>query len=163
GLIASGVVKALADVVHVAGCDGGTGASPLASIKDAGLPWELGLAETQHSLVENGLRGRVRLRVDGGIKTGRDVVVAGLLGADALDLQPLLASSSGRYESEPMPVAGGGELGARLARDAQPALDDPALAEPAYTITTWDRAVGARLGGVIGKRFGSESPPGRIR
>jgi len=254
GLVASGVVKALADVVHIAGCDGGTGASPLGSIKNAGLPWELGLAETQRSLVENGLRGRVRLRADGGIKTGRDVVVAALLGADelsfgtalllaegclmvrschldtcpvgiatqrpelrakyaatpeqveayllfvaeharellaalglrtfaeavgrtdllrrratgdpraeALDLTPLLGAPPGRYEGEPVPFAGGGELGERLAREAEPALEGPALVEPAYAITTWDRAVGARLGGEIGRRFGVDPPPGRIR
>jgi glutamate synthase (ferredoxin) len=253
GLVASGVVKALADVVHIAGADGGTGASPLSSIKNAGLPWELGLAETQSSLVENGLRARVRLRADGGIKTGRDVVAAALLGADevsfgtalllaegclmvrschldtcpvgiatqrpelrakyaatpeqveayllfvaeharellaslglrsfekavgrtdllrrratgdpradSLDLRPLLGASIGRYGGEPMPVAGGGELGERLASDAEPALEGPALVEPVYTITTWDRAVGARLGGEIGRRFGSDSPPGRI-
>ncbi len=82
GIVAAGVVKALADVVHIAGCDGGTGASPLSSIKNAGAPWELGLAETQQALVSEGLRGRVRVRVDGGFKTGRDVVVAALLGAD---------------------------------------------------------------------------------
>jgi glutamate synthase domain-containing protein 2/glutamate synthase domain-containing protein 1/glutamate synthase domain-containing protein 3 len=254
GLIASGVVKALADVVHIAGADGGTGASPLSSIKNAGLPWELGLVETQRSLVENGLRGRVRLRVDGGIKTGRDVVVAALLGADefsfgtalllaegclmvrschldtcpvgiatqrpelrakyaatpeqveayllfvaedarrtlaalglrsvdeavgrtdllrrresgdpraeALDLAPLLDAPSGRYLGEPMPVAGGGGLGERLAADAEPALEGTALVEPAYPISTWDRTVGARLGGLIGRRFGSQAPPGRIR
>jgi glutamate synthase (ferredoxin) len=82
GLVAAGCVKALADVVHIAGADGGTGASPLSSIKNAGSPWELGLAETQQALVASGLRGRVRVRVDGGLKTGRDVVVAALLGAD---------------------------------------------------------------------------------
>jgi glutamate synthase (ferredoxin) len=82
GTIAAGVVKGLAEVVHIAGADGGTGASPLSSIKNAGLPWEIGLAETQRTLVENGLRSRVRVRVDGGFKTGRDVVVAALLGAD---------------------------------------------------------------------------------
>jgi glutamate synthase (ferredoxin) len=82
GTIAAGVVKGLADVVHISGADGGTGASPLSSIKNAGLPWEVGLAETQTSLVENGLRSRARVRVDGGFKTGRDVVVAALLGAD---------------------------------------------------------------------------------
>ncbi len=82
GIVAAGVVKALANVVHIAGCDGGTGASPLSSIKNAGAPWELGLAETQQALVSEGLRGRVRVRVDGGFKTGRDVVVAALLGAD---------------------------------------------------------------------------------
>jgi glutamate synthase domain-containing protein 2/glutamate synthase domain-containing protein 1/glutamate synthase domain-containing protein 3 len=82
GTIAAGVVKALADVVHLSGANGGTGASPLSSIKHAGLPWELGLADTQAALVSNGLRSRVRVRVDGGFKTGRQVLVAALLGAD---------------------------------------------------------------------------------
>ena len=82
GTIAAGVVKGLADVVHIAGMDGGTGASPLSSIKNAGMPWEIGLAETQQTLRINELRGRVRLRVDGGIKSGRDVMIAALLGAD---------------------------------------------------------------------------------
>jgi glutamate synthase (ferredoxin) len=82
GIIAAGVVKGLADVVHVAGADGGTGASPLSSIKNAGLPWEIGLAETHRELVRSGLRDRARVRVDGGLKTGRDVVLAALLGAD---------------------------------------------------------------------------------
>ena len=82
GLVAAGVAKAHADVIHIAGADGGTGASPLVSIKSAGVPWELGLAEAQQALVANHLRSRVRLRVDGGFKTGRDVVVAALLGAD---------------------------------------------------------------------------------
>ncbi|HEY6531956.1 MAG TPA: glutamate synthase-related protein, partial [Acidimicrobiales bacterium] len=82
GTIAAGVVKALADVVHLSGGNGGTGASPLSSIKHAGMPWEIGLADTQRALVDNGLRGRVRLRVDGGFKTGRHVVIAALLGAD---------------------------------------------------------------------------------
>ena len=82
GTIAAGVVKALADVVHISGGDGGTGASPLSSIKNAGLPWEIGLAQTQAALVSNDLRGRARVRVDGGFKTGRDVVLAALLGAD---------------------------------------------------------------------------------
>jgi glutamate synthase domain-containing protein 2/glutamate synthase domain-containing protein 1/glutamate synthase domain-containing protein 3 len=82
GTVAAGVVKALADVVHLSGASGGTGASPLSSIKHAGLPWELGLAECRTALAENGLRGRVRLRVDGGFLTGRHVLVAALLGAD---------------------------------------------------------------------------------
>ncbi|MGH2736687.1 MAG: glutamate synthase-related protein, partial [Actinomycetota bacterium] len=82
GTIAAGVVKGLSDVVHISGADGGTGASPLSSIKHAGMPWEIGLAEAQAALVANGLRGRARLRVDGGFKTGRDVVMAALLGAD---------------------------------------------------------------------------------
>ncbi len=82
GTVAAGVVKGLADKVQIAGADGGTGASPLSSIKHAGLPWELGVAETQRTLVEEGLRSRARLQVDGGFKTGRDVVQAALLGAD---------------------------------------------------------------------------------
>ncbi len=82
GTIAAGVVKALADSIHISGNDGGTGASPLSSIQHAGLPWELGLAEVQRSLRENHLRGRVKLRVDGGFKTGHDVLRAALLGAD---------------------------------------------------------------------------------
>jgi len=82
GTIAAGVAKARADVIHISGHDGGTGASPLGSIKNAGTPWELGLAETQQALVMNELRGRVSLRVDGGLKTGRDVVIAAMLGAE---------------------------------------------------------------------------------
>ena len=82
GTIAAGVVKALADVVHISGANGGTGASPLSSIKHAGMPWELGLAETQQVLIDNDLRSRVRVRVDGGLLTGRDVLMAALLGAD---------------------------------------------------------------------------------
>ncbi|HJU48622.1 MAG TPA: glutamate synthase-related protein, partial [Gaiellaceae bacterium] len=95
GLVAAGVAKAHADVVHVAGADGGTGASPLPSIKHAGAPWELGLAETQQALVANGLRGRVRIRVDGGFKTGRDVVVAALLGADEYSFGTALLIAEG--------------------------------------------------------------------
>jgi len=82
GTIAAGVAKAYADVIQISGHEGGTGASPLSSIKHAGLPWELGLAETQQTLVKNGLRSRVRLRVDGGLRTGRDVTFAALLGAE---------------------------------------------------------------------------------
>jgi glutamate synthase (ferredoxin) len=257
GLVAAGCVKALADVVHVAGADGGTGASPLSSIKNAGVPWELGLAETQQTLVANGLRRRVRLRADGGMKTGRDVVVAALLGADEvsfgtavliaqgclmvrschldtcpvgiatqrpdlrekfeatpeqvmaylvfvaeevreylaalgfgtfeeavgrvdrlaraargderaalLDLSLLLASAgegSARYAGEPQLRASGGELGERLAGEAQPALEGTSIVEPAYAIGTDDRAVGARLGGLVARRFGSVPPPGRVR
>ncbi|HRV07826.1 MAG TPA: glutamate synthase large subunit [Acidobacteriota bacterium] len=82
GTIAAGVAKARADVILISGFDGGTGASPLTSIKHAGLPWELGLSETQQTLVLNNLRSRVRLEVDGQLKTGRDVVVGALLGAE---------------------------------------------------------------------------------
>jgi glutamate synthase (ferredoxin) len=82
GTIAAGVAKAFADVVQISGHSGGTGASPLSSMKHAGIAWELGLAETQQVLVANDLRGRVRIRVDGGFKTARHVIVAALLGAD---------------------------------------------------------------------------------
>ena len=82
GTIAAGVAKARADLITISGDSGGTGASPLSSIKRAGIPWELGLAETQQTLVLNGLRGRVRLQTDGQLKTGRDVIIAALLGAD---------------------------------------------------------------------------------
>jgi len=257
GLVAAGVVKALADAVHIAGADGGTGASPLTSIKNAGAPWELGLAETQQALVANGLRGRVRVRVDGGFKTGRDVVVAALLGADevsfgtalllaegclmvrschldtcpvgiatqrpelrekyagtpeqvmaylvyvaeevrrllaslglrsfeeatgrvdllrqaetgdaradSLDLGPLIASAGdgpARYLGETHVEPSGWELGARLADEGLPALESTRLVDLAYPITNGDRTVGARLGGLIGKRFGSAAPPGRVR
>ncbi|HEX8848923.1 MAG TPA: glutamate synthase large subunit [Gemmatimonadaceae bacterium] len=82
GTIAAGVAKAHADLICISGDAGGTGAAPLSSIKHAGVPWELGLAEVQQTLVLNGLRGRVRLQTDGQLRTGRDVVVAALLGAE---------------------------------------------------------------------------------
>jgi glutamate synthase (ferredoxin) len=257
GLVAAGCVKALADVVHVAGADGGTGASPLSSIKNAGAPWELGLVETQRMLVGQGLRGRVRLRVDGGLKTGRDVLLAALLGADeyafgtalllaegclmvrschldtcpvgiatqrpelrakfaatpamvaaylrlvaedvrrelasvglrsledavgradllrrrttgdsradALELDPLLelpGDGPPRYAEEMPAAAEGGELDVRLAVDAARALREPRLIDLSYPIRNRDRAVGANLGGRLGRRFGADPPPGRVR
>ncbi|NRR29949.1 glutamate synthase subunit alpha [Oxalobacteraceae bacterium] len=84
GTVAAGVTKAKADHVVVAGHDGGTGASPLSSVKHAGTPWELGLAETQQTLVLNGLRSRIRVQADGQMRTGRDVVIAAMLGADEI-------------------------------------------------------------------------------
>jgi glutamate synthase (ferredoxin) len=251
GTIAAGVVKGLADVVHVAGADGGTGASPLSSIKGAGLPWEVGLAETQAALVEAGLRPRVRIRVDGGLKTGRDVLVAALLGADEYsfgtaallalgcimvrtchrDTCPVGIASQrpelrAKFEGKPEMVAryllmvaeevreslaglglpsiaegigrsdllrprkgaldvtplagrrdrgGGGFVGAlpiqrphsalgdRVAGEAFPILAEGRIHELAYLITTADRAVGARLGGRVARRFGDGRPPGRVR
>ncbi|ADQ17254.1 glutamate synthase (NADH) large subunit [Leadbetterella byssophila DSM 17132] len=82
GTVASGVAKAHADAVLISGYDGGTGASPLSSIRHAGLPWELGLAETHQTLVRNKLRGRIAIQVDGQLRTGRDIVIAALLGAE---------------------------------------------------------------------------------
>lgn len=83
GTIATGVAKAYADLITISGYDGGTAASPLTSVKYAGCPWELGLAETQQTLVANGLRHKIRLQVDGGLKTGLDVVKAAILGAES--------------------------------------------------------------------------------
>ncbi|NVJ49995.1 MAG: glutamate synthase large subunit [Gammaproteobacteria bacterium] len=83
GTIAAGVAKAYADMITISGYDGGTGASPLSSIKHAGSPWELGLAEVQQALVENGLRHKVTVQVDGGLKTGLDVIKGAILGAES--------------------------------------------------------------------------------
>ncbi|PWJ73868.1 glutamate synthase (NADH) large subunit [Pseudaminobacter salicylatoxidans] len=94
GTVAAGVAKARADHITIAGYDGGTGASPLTSLKHAGSPWEMGLAETHQTLVLNGLRSRVALQVDGGLRTGRDVVIGALLGADEFGFStaPLIAA-----------------------------------------------------------------------
>ena len=94
GTVAAGVSKARADHVTIAGFEGGTGASPLTSLTHAGSPWEIGLAETQQTLVLNGLRGRIAVQVDGGLRTGRDVVVAALIGADEFGFStaPLIAA-----------------------------------------------------------------------
>jgi glutamate synthase (ferredoxin) len=257
GLVAAGCVKALADIVHIAGADGGTGASPLSSIKNAGAPWELGLAEAQRTLVAEGLRDRARLRVDGGLKTGRDVLVAALLGADEFSFGTALLIAEGclmvrschldtcpvgiatqrpdlrsKFAATPEMVASyllyvaeevrrglaslglrsldeavgrvdllrrrttgdpradslelgalttlhgegphrytrsesvaveGGELDVRLAIDAAPALRESRLIELSYPIRNRDRAVGAHLGGRLGRRFGASAPPGRVR
>src|SRR5277367_1060834 len=94
GTVAAGVSKARSDHVTIAGYEGGTGAAPLTSVKHAGSPWEIGLAETHQTLVANRLRGRICVQVDGGIRTGRDVVVGALLGADEFGFAtaPLIAA-----------------------------------------------------------------------
>ncbi|MGE3148746.1 MAG: glutamate synthase large subunit, partial [Pseudorhodoplanes sp.] len=94
GTVAAGVSKARADHVTISGFEGGTGASPLTSLKHAGSPWEIGLAETHQTLVANRLRGRIAVQVDGGIRTGRDVIVGALLGADEMGFAtaPLIAA-----------------------------------------------------------------------
>jgi glutamate synthase (NADPH/NADH) large chain len=94
GTVAAGVAKARADHITISGYEGGTGASPLTSIKHAGSPWEIGLAETHQTLVLNGLRSRVALQVDGGLRTGRDVLVGAMLGADEFGFAtaPLIAA-----------------------------------------------------------------------
>ena len=256
GAVAVGVAKALADVIHIAGADGGTGASPLSSIKNAGLPWELGLVEAQRELAESGLRSRVRLRVDGGLKTGRDVVLAALLGADEysfgtvallaegclmvrtchldtcpvgiatqrpelrarfagtpemlaafmtavaeevrtllarlgmrgldeaigrVDLLARRASADGsparadvspllrRYLGERHHIPGEAlprqpsALGDRVFDLAWETVRDGGVCRATLPIGNGDRAVGARLGGAIGKAFGAAAPPGVAR
>ncbi|MBR0459805.1 MAG: glutamate synthase large subunit [Victivallales bacterium] len=95
GTVAAGVAKAQADVVVISGHDGGTGAAPLSSIKHTGMPWEIGLAEAQQTLVKNHLRGKVKLQVDGQLRTGRDVVIAALLGAEEFGFATSLLLSLG--------------------------------------------------------------------
>jgi glutamate synthase domain-containing protein 2/glutamate synthase domain-containing protein 3 len=95
GTVAAGVAKARADVILISGYDGGTGASPISSIRHAGIPWELGLSETQQTLVMNDLRSRVRLQVDGKLQTGRDVAIAALLGAEEFGFATLPLISLG--------------------------------------------------------------------
>jgi glutamate synthase (ferredoxin) len=95
GTVACGVAKASADVIQISGNDGGTGASPLSSIKHAGSPWELGLTEAHSALLNNGLRDRVTIRVDGGIRTGRDVVVSAMLGAEEYGFGTIAMISEG--------------------------------------------------------------------
>ncbi|WP_324749415.1 glutamate synthase large subunit [Sphingomonas sp. LY54] len=94
GTVAAGVAKSMADHVTISGYEGGTGASPLTSLTHAGLPWEIGLAETQQTLVLNGLRGRIAVQADGGLRTGRDVAIAAILGADEFGFAtaPLIAA-----------------------------------------------------------------------
>jgi glutamate synthase domain-containing protein 2/glutamate synthase domain-containing protein 1/glutamate synthase domain-containing protein 3 len=95
GTIAIGVAKAGADIIHIAGHDGGTGAAPLTSMKHAGLPWEIGLAEVHRALVMNDLRDHVVLRADGALHTGRDLVIAAILGAEEFDFGKLLLVAQG--------------------------------------------------------------------
>lgn len=95
GTIAVGVVKAGADVIHISGHDGGTGAASLSSMKHAGLPWELGLVEVNHALVTNDLRRHVKIRVDGGMHSGTDLVIAAIFGADQFEFGKLLLVSQG--------------------------------------------------------------------
>ncbi|HUI64176.1 MAG TPA: glutamate synthase large subunit [Bacteroidota bacterium] len=95
GTIAVGVAKAGADIIHISGGDGGTGAATLGSMKHAGLPWEFGLMETHRALVENGLRANVEVRTDGGLSCGKDVVIAAILGAEGFDFGKLLLVAEG--------------------------------------------------------------------
>ncbi len=103
GTVAAGVAKAHADVILVAGHVGGTGASPQTSVKYAGTPWEMGLTEVNQTLTLNGLRGRVKLRTDGGLKTGRDIVIAAILGAEEFGIGTLSLGGDGLHHGPPVP------------------------------------------------------------
>ena len=103
GTVAAGVAKAHADVVLISGYDGGTGASPLTSLKHAGIPWELGLAETQQVLVMNDLRSRIVVQTDGKLQTGRDVVIAALLGAEEFGFSTAPLVSHGLHHDAQVP------------------------------------------------------------
>ena len=103
GTVAAGVAKAHSDVVLISGHDGGTGASPLTSLKHAGIPWELGLAETQQTLVLNKLRDRIIVQTDGQLKTGRDVVIAALLGRRGVRLRHGPAGGHGLHHDAGLP------------------------------------------------------------
>ena len=103
GTVAAGVAKAHADVVLISGHDGGTGASPLTSLKHAGAPWELGLAETQQVLVMNDLRSRIRVQTDGKLATGRDVAIAALLGAEEFGFSTAAAGRDGLHHDAQVP------------------------------------------------------------
>ncbi|MEW6570016.1 MAG: glutamate synthase large subunit [Nitrospirota bacterium] len=95
GTVAAGVAKSYADIVQISGCEGGTGAAYISSIKNAGSYWEIGLAETQRVLIENGLRERIKVRVDGGLRTGRDIIIAALLGAEEFGFGTAMMISAG--------------------------------------------------------------------
>ena len=103
GTVAAGVAKAHADVVLISGHDGGTGASPLTSIKHAGIPWELGLAEAHQVLLMNDLRSRITVEVDGQLKTGRDVVIGALLGAEEFGFATGAARVAGLRDDARLP------------------------------------------------------------
>ena len=103
GIIATGVAKAGADVITISGHDGGTGASPITSIKNTGLPWEVGLRDAHAALVKTGLRGRVRLRVDGGFKFARDVIIGALLGAEEFGFGTAASAGAGMRDGAAMP------------------------------------------------------------
>src|SRR5438270_560563 len=140
GTVAAGVSKARADHVTIAGYEGGTGASPLTSIKHAGSPWEIGLAETHQTLVANRLRGRIAVQVDGGIRTGRDVVVGALLGAD-------------EFGFSTAPLIAAGCIMMRVCH-----LNTCPVGVP-LPIRNTDRTTGAMLSGEIAKRYGHSGLP----
>src|SRR5207247_2275532 len=159
--------------------NGGTGASPLSSIKHAGSPWEIGLAETQAILIENGLRHRVEVRVDGGLRTGRDVVIAALLGAEAYGFGTAALVAIGcdmarqcHLNSCPTGIATQRpELRAKftgtpeqVVAELQPCLEDGRPFAGTYDVGNGHLTLGARVAGRVAERYGSAGlPAGRIR
>jgi len=103
GTVAAGVAKAYADIVQISGYEGGTGASPITSIKNVGNYWEIGLSDAQRVLIENGLRDRITLRVDGGLRTGKDVVLAALFGAEEFGFGTATIDLGGLHHGTSMP------------------------------------------------------------
>lgn len=258
GTIATGVAKAYADLITISGYDGGTGASPLTSVKYAGSPWELGLAETHQALVDNGLRHKVRLQVDGGLKTGIDVIKGAILGAESfgfgtgpmvalgckylrichlnncatgvatqdqtlrrdyfkglpemvmhyfefiaqetrewlaklgvsnldsligrtdllerlpqstdkqesLDLSPIIESASTQSDAprhcvQTNPTVDKGELNLQIVKDTELAVERKTGGHFYYSIRNTDRSVGARVSGVVAKRYGNQGMAAR--
>ena len=152
GTVAAGVAKAKSDVVLISGHDGGTGASPLTSIKHAGIPWELGLAETQQTLVLNGLRDRIVVQVDGQLKTGRDVVIAALLGAEEFGFAtaPLVVSGCVmmrvcHLDTCPVGIATQNpELRQALHRASRSSWRTSSSSSPRRCVSTWPRSGSGR-------------------
>lgn len=184
GTIAAGVAKAKADRIVISGAEGGTGASPMSSIRYAGLPPELGLSETQQTLVMNNLRGQVRLQTDGQLKTGRDIILMAMLGAeefgfatsalivlgcvmmritkhDLLDFSKVLyipeqaTTNAIRYTvGQVHPIDHVKDRD--IIRQALPAIEHQQEISLDYAITNTDRSVGAMLSGEIAKRYGNQ-------
>src|SRR5207249_777328 len=176
GTVAAGVSKAKADVVLISGDSGGTGASPLTSIKHAGIPWELGLAETQQILVANDLRGRIRVETDGQLKTGRDVAIAALLGAEEFGFASSALVASGcimmrvcHLNTCPVGIATQDPvlekaLANTLLDRCQPALLAREPVSLDLPITNRNRTACTMLSAEISRRHGAEGlPPETIR
>ena len=175
GTVAAGVAKAHADVILISGYDGGTGASPISSIRHAGIPWELGLSETQQVLVMNDLRSRVRVQVDGKLQTGRDVAIAAMLGAEEfgfstapLDLHGL--HHDAQVPSEHLP-GGRGHAGPGIAQEVPGPARSTSLTSsfswPRICAGSWRNSASARSmrwsAAWIAWRSAPTSPTGRPR
>src|SRR5207237_667353 len=163
GTVAAGGAKAKADHVTISGHDGGTGASPLSSIKYAGSPWEIGLAETQQTLVLNKLRGRIAVQADGQMKTGRDVVVGALLGADEFGFAtaPLVVEGCimmRKCHLNTCPVGIATQDPELIAKSAT-ALASKRPVAIESRIYNRNRTVGAMLSGEVAKRYGHAGLP----